>query len=133
MLSSWSAGMQNTIHTKQVRVMSPRAYEMVSQMDLAMLMHHCGDEMKRHRRKETFNDQYCLEIFRRAILQRVDQAWAALQQHFSETIRIWLRSHSSVDLALLRDSEENYVAQTFSRFWYAVRDQQLEFPTLYLR
>ena len=33
-------------------------------------------------------------------------------------------------MALLRDSEENYIAQTFSRFWYAIRSQQLEFITL---
>ena len=34
------------------------------------------------------------------------------------------------DVALLRDSEENYIAQTFTRFWLAVRDQHLEFTTL---
>ncbi len=32
---------------------------------------------------------------------------------------------------LLRDSEEDYIAQTFSRFWYAVRDQHIEFTALY--
>ena len=52
-------------------------------------------------------------------------------RRFGETVRVWLRSHPSCDLALRRDSEENYIALTFSRFWYAVRDQQVEFPTLY--
>ena len=54
-----------------------------------------------------------------------------LHQCFSETIRNWIRGHPSSDVALLRDSEENYIAQTFSRFWYAVRDQRLEFTSLY--
>jgi DNA-directed RNA polymerase specialized sigma24 family protein len=54
-----------------------------------------------------------------------------LQRRFGETVRVWLRSHPSCDLALRRDSEENYIALTFSRFWYAVRDQQVEFQTLY--
>jgi len=101
------------------------------QMDLGSLTNRCGDEMKLLRRKQAFDDQYCLEIFRRAILEHLDPAWEMLQQRFDETVRVWLRSHPSCDLALLRDSEENYVALTFSRFWYAVRDQQLEFPTLY--
>lgn len=101
------------------------------QMDLGSLANRCGDEMKLLRRKQAFDDQYCLEIFRRAILERLEPAWEMLQQRFGETVRIWLRSHPSYDLALLRDSEENYVALTFSRFWYAVRDQRLEFPTLY--
>jgi DNA-directed RNA polymerase specialized sigma24 family protein len=111
--------------------MSIRMYEALRQMDLSALADRCGDEMRRQRRRETFDDQYCLEIFRRAILERAGHAWAVLQQRFSETVRIWLRSHPSRDLALQRDSEENYVALTFSRFWYAMRDRQMEFPSLY--
>ena len=111
--------------------MIPSMYEALRQMDLSSLADRCGDEMKRQRRREAFDDQYCLEIFRRAILQGADQAWTVLQQCFGETVRVWLRSHPSCDLALRRDSEENYIALTFSRFWYAVRDQQWEFQTLY--
>lgn len=111
--------------------MSTVTHETLRRMDLASLSSCCGDEMRRLRRKEDFDDSYCLEIFRRAIIQRAEPAWAALQQRFEENVRIWLRSHPSCDLALQRDSEENYVALTFSRFWYAVRDQQLEFPTLF--
>jgi hypothetical protein len=33
-------------------------------------------------------------------------------------------------VALLRDSVENYITQTFTRFWLAVRDQHIEFTTL---
>jgi hypothetical protein len=54
-----------------------------------------------------------------------------LQHCFSDTIRAWICSHPYRDVALLRDSEENYIAQTFTRFWYAVRDQHLEFTSLY--
>jgi hypothetical protein len=110
--------------------MGIRMDEALSQMNLSLLADRCSDEMKLHRRKEPYDDRYCLEIFRRAIIQHVDQAWSVLQQRFGETVRIWLHSHSSKDVALLRDSEENYIAQTFSRFWYAVRDQHLEFTSL---
>jgi hypothetical protein len=110
--------------------MSIRMDESIRQMNLTLLADRCTDEMKLHRRKETYDDRFCLEIFRRAIMQRMDQAWEVLQQRFGETVRIWLHSHASNDVALMRDSEENYVAQTFSRFWYAVRDQHLEFSSL---
>lgn len=102
----------------------------LKQMSLAQLANRCQEEMRRRRRKEVFDDRYCLEIFHRAIVEGVDPAWAMLQKHFDDTVRIWLRSHPSCDVALLRDSEENYVSQTFSRFWYAVRDQRVEFSTL---
>src|SRR5260370_21795884 len=107
-----------------------RVDEALSQMNLSLLADRSSDEMKLHRRKESCDDRYCLEIFRRAIIQHVDQAWSVLQQRFGESVRIWLHSHASKGVALLRDSEENYIAQTFSRFWYAVRDQHLEFTSL---
>lgn len=100
------------------------------QTHLSTLTHHCSIELMRHRRRELADDSYCLEIFRRAIIQHDDGAWSMVQQCFGEIVRIWVRSHSSSDIALLRDTEENYVAQTFSRFWYAVRNQNLEFATL---
>lgn len=110
--------------------MGIRMDEALNQMSLSLLADRCANELKRHRRKEPADDRFCLEIFHRAIVQRMDQAWSVLQQRFSEIVRIWLHSHPSSDVALLRDTEENYVAQTFSRFWYAVRDQRLEFATL---
>ena len=110
--------------------MGIRMDEALSQMNLSLLADRCANELKRHRRKEAADDRFCLEIFRRAIVQRMDQAWSVLQQRFGEIVRIWLHSHPNSDVALMRDTEENYVAQTFSRFWYAVRDQSLEFTTL---
>jgi DNA-directed RNA polymerase specialized sigma24 family protein len=100
------------------------------QAHLSTLTHHCSNELMRHRRRELADDSYCLEIFRRAIIQHDDRAWSMVQNCFGEIVRIWVRSHSSRDIALLRDTEENYVAQTFSRFWYAVHNQSLEFATL---
>src|SRR5712692_7019252 len=105
--------------------------EAVSQMKLTTLAELSTHELQRHRGKQPVDDRYCLEILRRALVEQTDEAWSVLQLCFSETVRGWIRSHPSSDVALLRDSEENYVAQTFSRFWFAVRDQRLEFTTLY--
>lgn len=104
--------------------------EALSQAALPALATLCSKELQRHRRREPADDRYCLEILRRAIVQQVDLAWSMVQQCFSQVVRIWLRSHSSSDIALLHDSEENYIAQTFSRFWFAMRTQRLEFATL---
>ena len=62
--------------------------------------------------------------------EKTDEAWSTLEQYFSETIRVWIRCNPSRDLVLQYDSEENYIAQTFSRFWYAMRSKQVEFNTL---
>ena len=88
------------------------------------------NELQRFRSKAPSDDHYALEILRRALVEQTDEAWAVLQQCFSEIIRVWIRSHPSRDVALLRDSEENYIAQTFSRFWHAVHHQHIEFTML---
>jgi hypothetical protein len=88
------------------------------------------NELQRFRSHASSDDHYALEIVRRALVEQTNEAWSVLQQCFSETIRVWIRSHPSCDVALLRDTEENYIAQTFSRFWYAMHSQQIEFTTL---
>jgi hypothetical protein len=110
--------------------MGIRMDEALNQAALPALADRCSKELQRHRRKEPADDRYCLEILRRAIVQQVDLAWSMVQQCFGQAVRIWLHSHPSSDIALLHDTEENYTAQTFSRFWYAMRAQKLEFATL---
>jgi hypothetical protein len=99
-------------------------------MPLTTLSELGNNELQQFRWKASSEERYCVEILRRALVEQTDEVWSVLQQCFSETIRIWIRSHPNRDVALLRDSEENYIAQTFSRFWYAVRDRHLEFTTL---
>jgi hypothetical protein len=99
-------------------------------MPLTSLLELGINELQRFRSRASSDDHYALEILRRATVEQTDEAWAALQQCFSEIIRVWIRCHPSSDVALLRDSEENYVAQTFSRFWCAMHHQHVEFTTL---
>lgn len=99
-------------------------------MPLTTLVELSLNELQQFRSKVSSDEHYALEIVRRALVEQTDEAWSALQQCFSETIRIWIRSHPSSDIALLRDTEENYIAQTFSRFWVAVNQQPLVFTTL---
>src|SRR5258708_30965389 len=104
--------------------------EAVNQMKLATLEDLSTDELQRHRCKQPFDDRYSVEILRRALVEQTDQAWLLLQQCLSQTICRWIHTHPYKDVVLLRDSEENYIAQTFSRFWYAVHDQRIAFATL---
>ncbi len=104
--------------------------ETLHQISLKKLVDLSTHELQRRRWDEPGGDRYCVELFRRTLVGQTDEYWSALEQCFTETVRSWLWSHPSHDVALLRDSEENYIAQTFSRFWYAVHDQQLEFATL---
>ncbi len=99
-------------------------------MSLTDLAECCTSEMSKYRRKEPSNDQYCLEIFRRAIILRDSEAWAVLQRQFNENVRTWFGRHPNREAALRHDGEQSYIDDAFRRFWQAVSEQQLAFHTL---
>jgi ribonuclease HI len=70
-------------------------------------------------------------LIRRATLQGDHEAWAWVQDCFGEIVLNWLRRHPKRAQACRLESEENYVAQAFERFWQATAsNQRVEFSTL---
>jgi DNA-directed RNA polymerase specialized sigma24 family protein len=100
-------------------------------MSLSELADRCASEISRYSHKEEYDDTYCLEIFRRALLLHDDAAWELLQSRFTPTVSSWVRRHPSREAAYRHNSEENYVALAFARFWVAsVNNSRLEFNSL---
>lgn len=52
----------------------------------------------------------CMELFRQAIVQRNDRAWAAVYDRYEPHVRRWLGAYA----------EDDTVASVFERFWVAV-------------
>jgi len=103
----------------------------LSEMQVSLLAERCLQEIERFRRGEPSQEQYGLELFHRATVQQDDLAWERLEQCLSETVRRWIHSHPKRDVLSQLDSEDNYVAQAFERFWYAtVCKQRIEFSSL---
>lgn len=100
------------------------------EMSLTELAESCAREMAKYRRKEECNDQYCLEIFQRAVQGRDEAAWAVLQLQFDESLRLWMGRHPNREAALRYEDEKGYTNDAFRRFWQAVSDQRLVFSTL---
>jgi hypothetical protein len=98
---------------------------------LPVLAAQCQRELDHYRRGEPSTDTYGLELLRRAIIQSDQEAWKWVQHCFGGMVRGWLRRHPQREVACHLESEENYVAQTFERFWQATAfNQQVEFSTL---
>jgi len=111
--------------------MSIKMEERPRDLSLSALAHRCTSEINNYRRGETSSDQYCLELFRRAMLEKNNVAWEILVAHFNDYMLGLFRRHVKREAAARLDSPENYVAKAFERFWYAaVHNQQLEFTTL---
>jgi hypothetical protein len=103
-----------------------------SDMDLTTLVSRCSVEVSRYRRRESSDDRYCLEIFRRALVQRNHAAWEVVYTQFYGNVSLWFRSHAYKDAALRYDAERSYIDEAFRRFWQWDYNQQqtLEFNSL---
>lgn len=100
-------------------------------MNLHELQNRCWSEIEKFTHEEPSDDQFCLEIFRRALVLRDEQAWHTLAQRFRRTILGWLRRHPYREAAYRLHSEDDYVALTIERLWsVTVRNQSLEFQKL---
>jgi hypothetical protein len=100
-------------------------------MSLQVLAAQCLRKLDNYRRGEPCTDAYGLELLHRAIIQSDQEAWVWVQHCFGGVVRGWLRHHPKREVACRLESEENYVAQAFERFWQATAfNQRVEFRTL---
>src|SRR5438067_8256776 len=105
--------------------------EPCSELSLTLLAAQCLRELDNYRRGEPCTDAYGLELLRRATFQNNQEAWAWVQHCFGGMVRGWLRRHPKREVACRLENEENYVAQTFERFWQATAlTQKVAFNTL---
>jgi DNA-directed RNA polymerase specialized sigma24 family protein len=100
-------------------------------MSLSVLSDRCMSEITNYGRGDASNDKYCLEIFRRAMIEGDNAAWEFLIERFHDYMLSIFHRHGQREAASRLDSPENYVARAFERFWMStVHHQQLEFTTL---
>ncbi len=109
---------------------SPTGEAALRTLKVSELVEQCLLEINTYRRGEPSTDVYGVELLHRATVWDDQEAWASLQHCLTEVVRGWLRRHPSREVAGRLDSEENYVAQAFARFWQAsTQGQRIEFRT----
>src|SRR5574340_779858 len=111
-------------------IVSINMEDLPAQMSLTALANRCMREIEKYRRKEPYNDQYCLEIFHRAMVQHNEDAWDILQNRFSPIVMSWVRNHAQRDVACRHQSEEDFVQDAFVRAWQASTRNILEFDSM---
>jgi hypothetical protein len=100
-------------------------------LSIEALVAQCSREIDHYHRGVPRNDEYGLELLRRAIVLEGEEALVGVQRCFSELVYSWLRRHPKREVACRLESEENYVVQAFERFWQATTlTQRVEFNSL---
>jgi hypothetical protein len=97
-----------------------------------MVAHLCHQESTRYLQRAPHDPRYCYELFRRAIVERDQQAWTHLfTQYVDETplVRHWVEHHP---LYPASGEDAGYFAnRTFEKMWAALRPEKFtRFPDL---
>jgi hypothetical protein len=100
-------------------------------LNVPQLAAQCMKEVENYHRGEPYTDAYGVELLRRATVLGDAEAWESMQHCFSDLVLGWLRRHPYKEIACRFENEENYVAQTFERFWQATTlTQKVAFDSL---
>jgi hypothetical protein len=91
------------------------ATDLLKGYSLSDLCSHCREEILRFRRGEAFDDAFCFEIFRRAVVEHEEECWRELHDIYHDQILAWCRRAS-------RGSDinaEDLVGFAWEKFWHS--------------
>jgi len=80
----------------------------------------CSEETNKFLKQSVSNDRYCLELFRRAITQRDEDAWACIYQQYAPLVLTWVNQHQSAAPLLGQDGSAPLVNAAFAKFSQAL-------------
>jgi hypothetical protein len=97
--------------------------ELLSNNDLAC---NCAEETSKFLRQDTSTDRFCLELFRRAIGRRDDEAWTYIYQQYAPLVLTWVTQHQSTALLLGQEGSAPLVNAAFAKFAQALTPAKME-------
>jgi DNA-directed RNA polymerase specialized sigma24 family protein len=81
-------------------------------------------ELAHFRKTHSCSGNFTLELFRRALCERDQQAWAAIVTNHRTLIVKWVRAHPAA--RQLDESDDHWVNAAFTRFWLAIGKDRWE-------
>ncbi len=80
----------------------------------------CSEETTKFLKQSASNDRFCLELFRRAIVNRDDGAWTSIYQQYAPLVLTWVTQHQSATPLLGQDGSGPLVNAAFAKFSQAL-------------
>lgn len=101
-------------------------FSVVDQLSVSDLARCCVEETNKFLRQSASNDRYCLELFRRAIVRRNEDAWASIYQQYASLVLTWVNQHQSATSLLGQDGSAPLVNAAFAKFAQALTPVKMD-------
>ena len=90
---------------------------------------HCARETRAYFNRQGYNPDYCYELFRRAIVNQDEAAWAAVYEQYGPLVRGWIRRHAAFPYC--REEIQYFVNRAFEKMWASIpQDKFHSYPNL---
>jgi hypothetical protein len=91
----------------------------------------CAEETNKFLKQSASDDRFCMELFRRAIVKRDDDAWSCIYQQYAPLVLTWVSQHQSAATILGQDGSAPLVNAAFAKFSQALNPAKIDnFDTL---
>lgn len=98
-------------------------------LSLPALVQHCTAESEHFYRGRPYDTSFAYELFRRALVERDEQAWEYVYAHYAQLVESWVRRSGA--FASCGESSEFFIGAAFTKFWRAMSPERFAtFPTL---
>lgn len=98
-------------------------------LTLTGLAHRCAQETERFFQRLAYDPQYCFELFRRAIVERIQRAWEFVYNQYYSLVTRWVERHSA--FAASGEEAQYFVNRAFEKMWTALSPEKFDrFPDL---
>jgi DNA-directed RNA polymerase specialized sigma24 family protein len=97
-----------------------------SHFSVTDLAQSCAEETNKFLKQAASNDSFCLELFRRAIVNRDDDAWGSIYQQYAPLVLTWVTQHQSATPILGQEGSGPLVNAAFAKFYQALTPAKME-------
>jgi hypothetical protein len=101
----------------------------LAQMDIGRLARRASIEHDRFVRQQPCDTRFAYELFRRALVEHNELAWAHLYKLYAGLVEYWAQHNRQ--LVQSGETSEFFVSEAFTRFWRAIGPERFSaFPAL---
>jgi DNA-directed RNA polymerase specialized sigma24 family protein len=90
----------------------------IRELTLAGIAHRCREETEHFFKARSHDPRYCFELFRRAIVGRIQQAWDLIYAQYRPLVTGWVERHSGYPSS--GEEAQYFVNRAFEKMWGAV-------------
>lgn len=92
------------------------------ELSIASLAVQCQQETSKYYRTNMSDDRFCFELFRRALGERIEEAWEYIFLQYMPLVRGWVGKNPQ--FRLTGEEREFFVNRAFEQFWRAVHGEK---------